>query len=81
MSYTLEQFAADCREALKADPGETTDLAQQEPDRLAKLSATLKKLYAEIREESPVWPAWEWTRYEQQHIEWPDYWVNRKGVE
>ncbi|MFO7975469.1 MAG: hypothetical protein R6V12_12635 [Candidatus Hydrogenedentota bacterium] len=63
---------------LRRDVGETTDLAEQEPERLAEMSAKLRKLYNEVREESPVWPAWEWSRYEQQRIEWPEYWVNRK---
>ena len=26
---------------------------------------------AEVQAESPVWPAWEWPRYESQRIEWP----------
>lgn len=63
---------------LREDIGETSDLAAREPERLVEMSAKLRVLYTEIREESPVWPAWEWTRYEQQHIEWPEYWVNRK---
>jgi arylsulfatase A len=64
---------------LRRDVGETTDLAEQEPERLARMSAQLRKLYHGIREESPVWPAWEWTHYyEGERIKWPEYWENRK---
>lgn len=63
---------------LRRDTGETTDLAAQEPKRLAEMSARLEKLYHEVREESPVWPAWTWTHYEGKRIEWPSYWTSRK---
>ncbi len=64
---------------LRRDIGETTDLAEREPERLAEMSARLRKLYREIQEESPVWPAWHWARYhERERIKWPDYWENRK---
>ena len=64
---------------LRRDIGETTDLAEREPEPLAEMSARLRKLYYEIREESPVWPPWEWARYyEGERIKWPDYWLNRK---
>ena len=64
---------------LRRDVGETTDLAEREPQRVAEMSARLRKLYYEIREESPVWPAWEWTHYyEGERIKWPAYWENRK---
>lgn len=63
---------------LRRDVGETTDLAGREPERLAAMSAQLKRLYHEVRAESPVWPAWEWTNDEAKRIEWPDYWTNRK---
>ena len=64
---------------LRWDLGETTDLAEREPERLAEMSSQLRKLYYEIRAESPVWPPWEWTHYyEGSRIEWPAYWLNRK---
>jgi arylsulfatase A len=40
---------------LGADPGETTDLALSEPDRVADLSARLIRLHDEIAAEGPVW--------------------------
>jgi hypothetical protein len=64
---------------LRQDIGETNDLAEREPERLAEMSARLQKLYYEIRAESPVWPPWEWTHYyEGARIKWPEYWLNRK---
>lgn len=53
---------------LREDIGETTDLAQKEPQRLAAMSAQLRKLYREVRDESPSWPAWKWPRIEGQKI-------------
>jgi arylsulfatase A len=58
---------------LKTDIGEKTDLAKSEPDRLARMSTAMKSLYHKVREESPVWDAWTWPRYESKLIEWPAY--------
>jgi len=65
---------------LREDIGETTDLAEKEPQRLAAMSAQLRKLYHEVRDEAPVWPAWEWSHYEGQRIKaareagiWPEW--------
>ena len=63
---------------LREDIGEKTDLAQREPARLAELSATLNKLYHEVRDASPVWPAWTWPRTESERIQWPPYWTQRQ---
>ena len=63
---------------LRQDIGETTDLAQREPERLASMAKVLRKKYHEVRDESPVWPAWQWARYESKRIQWPDYWLNRR---
>jgi arylsulfatase A len=40
---------------LKSDPGETTDLAEQDAGRLKELSALLVKKYEEVRAAGPVW--------------------------
>jgi arylsulfatase A len=53
---------------LRRDIGETTDLADREPERLKAMSDRLRKLYREVRDESPVWPEWEWPRYEGKRI-------------
>ena len=45
---------------LKKDIGERTDMAQREPKRLAEMSARLRILYHEVRDEGPIWPAWKW---------------------
>ena len=58
---------------LAEDVGETTDRSADEPERLRAMQRTLVALYYEVREESPVWPAWEWPRYEGLRIEWPNY--------
>ncbi len=58
---------------LRDDLGETRDLAEREPQQLARLADQLRSMYAEVQAESPVWPAWKWPRYEAQRIEWPPY--------
>jgi hypothetical protein len=58
---------------LKQDIGETTDLAQQEPQRLKEMAAALEAMYRQVQAEGPVWPVWQDPRYENQRIEWPDY--------
>jgi arylsulfatase A len=58
---------------LADDMGETTELSEQEPARLERLTGLLRGLYHEVRAESRTWPAWQWTRWESQRIEWPDY--------
>ena len=61
----------------ESDIGETTDLAANEPAKLAELKALLERKYHEVRDESPTWPAWKFTNAEGQRIEWPDYVKNR----
>jgi hypothetical protein len=34
------------------------------------MRARLEKLYREIQEENPVWPAWQSPRYESRRIIW-----------
>ena len=53
---------------LRRDIGETTDLSGREPERLAAMTARLRKFYREVRDESPVWPTWEWDRFEGLRI-------------
>ncbi len=54
---------------LNADIAEATERSQQEPQRLKAMSQQLRKMYREIRGESPVWPAWKWPRYEGKRIQ------------
>ena len=63
---------------LDADIAEQSDLKEQHPEIFARLQKEMQKLYLEVRAEGPVWPVWEFARYESQRIEWPDYWLNRK---
>ena len=53
--------------------GDTVNLAAREPARLAELRKILEKKYREVREESPLWPAWKFTGSEGRKIVWPDY--------
>ena len=64
---------------LRDDISETKDLAKAEPDKLAEMKALLLKKYHEVREESPVWPAWTFDNREGQRIEWPDYVKSRQN--
>lgn len=58
---------------LTEDIGETNDLSASQPEKLAELTAVMQAIYHDVRDESPIWPAWEWPRWESQRIEWPDY--------
>ena len=53
---------------LRRDVGETTDLGEKEPERLAAMSARLGELYREVRRESPVWPVWKSAGFEGGRI-------------
>lgn len=64
---------------LRQDIGETTDLAEKEPAKLAELRALMEAKYREVRAESPAWPAWKFTGVEGKKIQWPDYWLNRRA--
>ncbi len=59
---------------LREDIGESHDLAAQEPERLKTMTAALEKVYREARDESPVWPPWEFSNYDASRIQWPPYW-------
>lgn len=58
---------------LGRDIGETHDLSEEEPERLAEMVALMRKVYVDVRDEGPEWGAWEWPRYESKRIEWPAY--------
>ncbi|MEM1441986.1 MAG: sulfatase [Verrucomicrobiota bacterium] len=63
---------------LREDIAETTDLSKVEPERLAEMKAQLLAKYKIVRDESMVWPVWEFPRYEGMRIEWPEYKALRK---
>ena len=54
---------------LRKDIGEKNDLAVAKPARLKEMSTKLRKIYEEVRDESPVWPDWDWPRYEGKRIQ------------
>jgi arylsulfatase A len=63
---------------LREDVGETTELADMVPDRLALMKAKLVAYFQSVQDEAPLWPAWKSPRYEAQRIKWPDYQALRK---
>lgn len=64
---------------LKDDLGETRDLADSEPAKLAELKSLLERKYQEVRAESPTWPAWKFTNAEGPRIQRPKYGKNGTG--
>lgn len=60
------------------DIAEATDLSDSESAKLQTLKAQMTAIFNDVQREAPMWPAWEWPRYESKHIVWPDYWLNRK---
>jgi arylsulfatase A len=65
---------------LRRDIGETTELSEQEPAKLAEMKSLLLAKYHEVREESPVWPDWTFTNAEGPRIEVPEYVKQRQGT-
>ena len=63
---------------LRDDIGETTDLQKTETARFEGMKEAMLEMYDDVRAESPVWPEWEFPRYEGQRIEWPEYKAMRK---
>ena len=58
---------------LREDIGETKDLSTTLPEKLSELKALLMKKYHQVRDESPVWPAWQFDNREGKRIAVPDY--------
>jgi arylsulfatase A len=58
---------------LKNDIGETKELSAAEPKQFAAMKDLLLKKYYQVREESPIWPAWKFDNREGQRIQWPEY--------
>jgi arylsulfatase A len=61
---------------LRSDLAETADVGSAHPRVLEQLREGMQQIYSEVRDEGPIWPAWEFARYEAERIEWPDYWRN-----
>lgn len=58
---------------LKDDVGETTDLSKKDPTKHSEMTAALTKMFLEVREETPTWPAWTAPPYDGPRIKWPEY--------
>lgn len=54
---------------LKKDPNETQDLASKKTAKLQEMIELLRPMYAEVREESVTWSAWEWPHWEGKRIQ------------
>lgn len=65
---------------LRTDIAEKNDLAASEPTKLAEMKALLETKYAEVKAESPTWPAWTFTGSEGKKIEWPEYVKKKKAA-
>ncbi|NUQ65683.1 MAG: sulfatase-like hydrolase/transferase [Pirellulales bacterium] len=64
---------------LRADIGETRDLAAQEPERLKAMAAKMQTLYREVRDECPLWPAWTFANFDGPRIQWPPYYRPKRA--
>jgi arylsulfatase A len=42
---------------IQHDISEKTNVSQQQPERLASMAATLKRIHAEVKAEGPTWPS------------------------
>jgi arylsulfatase A len=60
------------------DISEQHELSGTEAETLHRLRQQMVRIFHSVRDEGPVWPAWEFARYEAQRIQWPDYWLRRK---
>ena len=63
---------------LTTDVAESTDVQSKFPDQFDRLREKIVELHREVRDEGPVWPAWEFARYEGKRIEWPEYWLKKR---
>lgn len=63
---------------LREDIAEEHDLSADETARFEGMKEEMVKKYHEVRDQSPVWPEWEFPKYEGQRIEWPEYKATRK---
>jgi hypothetical protein len=63
---------------LSKDIADGNDLASAGGERFEKMKQQLVDIYEDVQSEAPVWPNWEYQRYEAERIEWPDYKALRK---
>jgi len=58
---------------LTSDTGERKNLAATQPQRVAAMKQQMQATFKQVNAEGPLWPAWEFERYEGQRIVWPPY--------
>ena len=54
---------------LKKDPNESEDLASKKTVKCQEMIDLLRPFYAEVRQESVTWPAWQWPHWEGKRIQ------------
>ena len=64
---------------LREDIGETNDLAAKEPERTAAMADRMRRIYFEVRAESPEWPAWTWNINDSPRAPLPSYYKPKSG--
>ena len=65
---------------VRTDIAEKSDLASVAPEKLAEMKALLQAKYADVKQEAPMWPAWNFTGAEGKKIVWPDYVKKKKAA-
>ena len=68
LAYAILDAVVDGYYPVLEDIGETINRAESEPKRLAEMSAKLRRMFREVQEESPTWPAWRSPRIESKRI-------------
>lgn len=63
---------------LSEDAAEARDVKSEYSDVFERMRETMTRMHREVSDEAPVWPEWEFARYESERIEWPEYWLNRR---
>ena len=55
---------------LAEDIGETRDRASDQPQRLERMAAVMRRIFKQVQQDTPTWPAWTWPRLESKRIAW-----------
>lgn len=63
---------------LSKDAFETNNLAAYGGERFERMKAKMIELYEDVQSDAPIWPNWDYLRYEAERIEWPEYKALRK---
>ena len=76
VAMAVPEFTCLC--PMTGQPDFATIRIRYVPDQsLVELKSLLERRYREVRDESPTWPAWQFTNAEGPRIEWPEYVKNK----